>query len=94
MKKINLVIILILIFLTGCLNYTELNDIAIINTIGINKINNEFIININMLTPTKKDLDSNKSFKIKSKNISEAFDKLYLQTSKDINLSHLELLVL
>ena len=94
MKKINLLIILILICTTGCLNYTELNDIGIINTIGINKEDNNYIIDINMLTPTEKDLEKDKVYQIEAKSLNEAFDKLYLKTSKKINLSHLELMIL
>ena len=35
MKK--LLIIFILIFITGCDSYVELNDLAVINTLGIEK---------------------------------------------------------
>ena len=95
MRKAKIITLVIIFFLTtGCLNYTELNDIGIINTIGITKNNNSYIININMLTPTEKNLENNKTFEVKAESISEAFDKLYLLTEKDINLSHLELLLL
>lgn len=94
MKKISILLIVILIITTGCLNYTELNDIGIIDTIGITKNNDNFLININMLTPTTANLEENKTYKVEAKTINEAFDKLYLLTYKDINLSHLELLVL
>lgn len=94
MKKISILLIFILILTTGCLNYRELNDIGIINTIGITKNNDNFIININMLTPTENELNKNKTYEVSAKSINEAFDKLYLLTSKSINLSHLELLIL
>ncbi|MDD6879562.1 MAG: hypothetical protein PUD59_04990 [bacterium] len=94
MKKISILLIVILVITTGCLNYTELNDIGIIDTVGITKNNDNFLININMLTPTTANLEENKTYKVEAKTINEAFDKLYLLTYKDINLSHLELLVL
>ena len=95
MKKIKLFVLLFLILLnTGCLNYTELNNIGIINTIGISKDKNSYIVNINMLTPKENNLNESKKFEVNAKSISEAFDKLYLLTKKDINLSHLELLIL
>lgn len=94
MKKIKILLIIILITLTGCLNYTELNDIGVINTIGISKTNDNYIINVNMLTPTTNNLEKNKPYKTEAPSLNQAFDKLYLLTSKNINLSHLELLIL
>ena len=89
-----IIIVLILSFNTGCLNYVELNNIGIINTIGISKTENDYVININMLTPKEDDLEKNQVFETKAKKVSEAFDKIYLITEKNINLSHLELLIL
>lgn len=94
MNKIKYLLFLILFITTGCVNYTELNDIGIINAIGINKNNDDFIINVNMLTPTTNNLEENKTYEVKAPSLNEAFDKLYLSTYKDINLSHLELLIL
>lgn len=95
MKINRLLLILILpFFLTGCLNYTELNDVGIINTLGIDKNDKNYIIDINMLTPTTTNLEENKTYQVEAPSLNEAFDKLYLLTSKDINLSHLELLIL
>lgn len=93
MKKIKYIIIVILFTLTGCLNYVELNDIGIINVIGIDKENNGYIININMITPTGDDLEKSTTYEVYSSTLEEAFDKLYLLTSKKINLSHLELVM-
>lgn len=93
MKKIKYIIIVILFTLTGCLNYVELNDIGIINVIGIDKENDGYIININMITPTGDDLEKSTTYEVYSSTLEEAFDKLYLLTSKKINLSHLELVM-
>lgn len=96
MKKIKLLILLLILLFTtcGCLNYTELNDIGIIDAIGINKKDKNYTISINMLTPTVKNLEESKKYQVTAETLEEAFDKLYLLTSKDINLSHLELLLL
>lgn len=94
MKKINSLIILLLFFITGCTNYTDINDIGIINTLGIDKNDKNYIININMLTPNIDNLEKNKTYQVEAPSLNEAFDKLYLLTSKDINLSHLELLII
>ena len=94
MKKINSLIILLLFFITGCTNYTDINDIGIINTLGIDKNDKNYIININMLTPNIDNFEKNKTYQVEAPSLNEAFDKLYLLTSKDINLSHLELLII
>lgn len=93
MKRLKYILVLISFILTGCLNYVELNDIGIINVIGIDKNNNGYIININMLTPTTDLLNKSTTYEVQSKTLEEAFDKLYLLTSKKINLSHLELVM-
>ena len=48
MKKI-LVIILTLLFCTGCFDYKEINDLAIISAIGIDYENDEYIITLEIL---------------------------------------------
>lgn len=93
MNKTKLLLIFIIFLITGC-TYTDINDIGIINTLGINKIDDNYIIDINMLTPTANNLKENKTYQTQAPSLNEAFDKLYLLTYKDINLSHLELLVL
>ena len=93
MKKIKYIIIVILFTLTGCLNYVELNDIGIINVIGIDKDNDGYVININMVTPTDDDLEKSTTYEVFAYTLEEAFDRLYLLTSKKINLSHLELVM-
>ncbi len=94
MKKL---LILILIFmLTGCSSYIELNDLAIINTIGLEKENNIYkfyasIVNIkdeNTLEPQME------TYEIEGKSLNEIIDNLSLTLNKKIYLSHLNLLLL
>ena len=81
MKKIKYIIIVILFTLTGCLNYVELNDIGIINVIGIDKDNDGYVININMVTPTGDDLEKSTTYEVFASTLEEAFDRLYLLKS-------------
>lgn len=97
MKKIKLIILLpiLIIILSGCLNYIELNDIGIIDVICIAKDEKNYFVSINMLNPSIKDeKKERKNYKVDAPTIEQAFDKLYLLTAKSINLSHLELLIL
>ena len=45
MKKI-LIIILTLLLCTGCFDYKEINDLAIINAIGVDYENDEYVITL------------------------------------------------
>ncbi len=96
MKKIGLLIIIIFFF-TGCTSYTELNDLLIVNTIGISKEDNEYIVTI-ATVDTNNYRNNNNYEKIiyteKDEKLTQAFNKLYLSLDKEIYIYHLETLVL
>ena len=94
MKK--LLIILIIITLTGCSSYIELNDLAIINSIGIQKDDNNYKISISLLNEVDKDTlePSLRLIEINNTNLNLAFEELSLNLNKQIYLSHLNLLVI
>ena len=94
MKKIILLLTASLFLLTSCISYTELNDIGIVNMIGITKINENYEITINMIIPNDKDIKENKIFKVKNKNLDEGFNNLYEKTLRKIYLSHVDLLLI
>ena len=94
MKKIITILISILFLTTGCISYTELNDIGIVNAIGINKANDKYEITINMLIPEDDNLEQTKRFKTTSTNLEEAINDLYSKSLRKIYLSHLDLLML
>ena len=47
MKKI--ILILFLLLLSGCYNYQELNEIAIVSAIGIDKENSNYIVTLQII---------------------------------------------
>ena len=51
MKKI--ILLLIILLLSGCSDYKELNNLAIANTIGIDKKDNEYKLCIEVLNTDK-----------------------------------------
>ena len=62
MKYIKLILLLLVIFLTtGCVSYTELNELGIIDMILIDKDNDNYIVTINMITPSKDEIDAKKT---------------------------------
>ena len=94
MKK--LLIIFILIFVTGCDSYVELNDLAIINSLGIEYKDNSYKIYAGIVNIKEKDaLEPNiEIYDAEGKSLYEIIDNLSLTLNKKIYLSHLDLLLI
>ena len=93
MKKL-LFILSITLFLTGCNSYIELNDLGIINKIGIEHLNN-----YKLYASIIDDIDDNLSFNeklviVEGNTIEELINNLSISLNKKIYLSHLDLLVI
>lgn len=96
MKKI-MFIILSLFLMTGCVNYTELDELLVVTSIAIDYQNNEYIVYINTVEGSLDDSAIEKkylTYKSEGFTILEAFNNLYHDISKKVYLSHLDLLVL
>ena len=93
MKKIFL-IILIPLFLTGCNSYIELNDLGIINKIGIEKENNNYKLYASIIKNTDENKIENEIYSVTAKNIPDLIENLALTLNKKIYLSHLDLLII
>jgi len=92
MKKIFLLIFLL--FITGCMNYNELNDLAIIKSIGI-EYNNDYYIYAEIIEDIDKDnIPKTKVIKASGKNMDELFNNIKLLVNKEIYLDHIDLLIL
>ncbi|MGN1372003.1 MAG: Ger(x)C family spore germination C-terminal domain-containing protein [Candidatus Coprovivens sp.] len=96
MKKI-IFIIGIVLLISGCYDYRELNDMSIVSGIGIDYVDNQYKV-IFEITESKKDGSSTEistSIVVGSdSNISKAFDIAKNKTDKDVYLEHIELLVI
>lgn len=96
--KIKLGILIVLIsLLTGCRSYTELNDLSIVSTIGIDYQEGKYQLIINVIDGELDDQEIKKNITTleSSKNsLEEAFHDIYLKSSKKLYLSHLDLLIL
>ena len=101
MKKI-IILIFFMFILTGCYNYNEMNELAIVSTLGIEKERDNFIISASIVNIKKgsnqgsENSNSSKTvvFKTRGKNISECITNLSKVSSKKIFLSHLNLIIL
>lgn len=95
MKYTKLLIIILFTFLiTGCVSYSELNELGIIDMIIIDKKDDEYIVTVNMLLPKDDDLENKKTYTETNKSLNECLNDLYLSTTKKISFSHLELMAL
>ena len=94
MKKI--IIIILIIFLTGCYNYKELNKIGIVSSISIDKENDNYIVGAQVMNIKNEESDSSKVivYKEEGKTIEEAVRKMTKEMDKKLFGGHLNKLVL
>ena len=96
MKKI-LISLIPLIFLTGCYNYRELNELAIVSAIEIDKIDDEFHVTTQIVNATNqnKAASTNQTafiiYESTGKTLQEAFRNVIKQSSRKIYGMHLQL---
>lgn len=96
MKKTIILIIFILLFLESN-NYKELNSLAIITNIGIEKTNNKYKVTFQEIIPVKEENKINKTYKYytnTSNTIENAFNNLSEDITKEIYLEHLENIII
>lgn len=101
MKKV-IIILFSLFILTGCYNYRELNEIAIVSAIGINKNGDDYEVVVQVVNTQKQGSDSNSSgdqpkfiiYKQKGKTIQEALRYVVLESPKRFYANHMTLLLI
>lgn len=97
MKMKILIIIFLSILCTGCHSYTELNDLSIVSTIGIDYQDEKYQLVVNVIDGSLDDKEIEKetiTFQSEQSSLEEAFQDIYLKSSKKLYLSHLDLLIL
>ena len=96
MKKI-LIIILTLLLCTGCFDYKEINDLAIINAIGVDYEKDEYVITLEILND-QIDKDSSKITSYTKvgygKNLTSAIENAADKLSKQLIFNHIKLMIL
>lgn len=102
MKKIHkIIIILLFIFcLSGCYNYEEINNYAIVSGISIDQNkedNSKYDVGIQIMN-AKKDEEADNSlitfYKASGNTIFESLEKIMLDSPKEIYLGHNEVIVI
>lgn len=94
------VFVIVLISLSGCFNYNEINEYAIVSGISIdvdNKDPNKYEVGIQIMN-AKKDEESDNSlitfYKASGSTIYQALEKIMLDSPKEIYLGHNEVVVI
>lgn len=99
MRKI-LVYLVILFSFTGCQNYRELNDLAIVSGVSIAKVDDEYELTVEAVNPKKEqDASSSKEtdfviYKNKSDSIQEAFRRMINEAPKKMYGAQIDILIL
>lgn len=95
--KYKIILITLLFLLTGCYNYRELNDLAIISAIGIKKDNNIKltiqVLDTNDTSPQNKDANYI-IFNTEGKTIQEALRNVMKESSKRLFINHMQVLII
>lgn len=96
MKKI--LLILLLILCTGCYDYNELNEIAIISGVGIDKLNNEYVVTYEVINTEASKESSNdiKKYNVKGNggSLSEAFNNVNETLAKKAYFEQIKVMVI
>lgn len=102
MKKVSKIVILLVMSLTlsGCFNYKEINDYAIVSGISIDideKDKNNYDVGVQIMN-AKKDKESDNSlitvYNSKGSTIYQALEKIMLDSPKELYLGHNEVVVI
>ncbi len=99
MKKL-LLILITLTFLTGCYNYRELNDLAIVTAVSISQEKDNYNIAVQVVNP-KKDQDTSSSnepdfivYKSKGETLQAAFESLVKESPKRMYKTQMQILII
>ena len=96
MKVKFFIILLLSLLISGCYDYREINDLAIVSAIGIDKNENEYKV-IAQIVNTQKSQNKNSDFIIYSsddKSIQTAYNKITNEASKKLYVNHLNIIVI
>lgn len=93
MKKNIILLTSIILIITGCSKYRELNHISIISTITIEYKNNEYHLTLQEILPEKGENKVDYNYKYRettAKNLTQAFNNIINNSPKDIYLEKVQ----
>ena len=93
MKKFVFIVLLflfVLLFINGCGHYNEINNVMIVDSIGIDKKDNKYLVSFNTYIGKNK----YETYEVLVDDLETSFNEIYLLVNKKIYLSHLNILYL
>ena len=95
MKKTKAIFLILFLFfiiliISGCSNYNEINNVMLVDGIGIDKINNKYVVSFNTYLQN----DKYEVIDVEVETLDKAFNEIYLTVNKKVYLSHLNILFL
>lgn len=91
MKKI--LLILLILFCTGCYDYNEINDLEIVSGIVIDYEDEEYIVNIEVLDTSESASQGSYYLNGKGKTVEEAMNNVYFGSASTPFYSHMKTLI-
>ena len=92
MKKI-IISFITIIFLSGCFNYNELNDYAVVEAVSIDYNKSRYTINMLIANNSKNEEKKSTVYQAKGKNIYEAFKNIELISPHKLYLGHISVVI-
>lgn len=100
MKKCLIVFIILSLFLTGCWDRRELNELAITLAFGIDKVEDEYQVTAQVVVPTEVSMKGSTGrssvtlFKARGETVYEAIRKITKESPRKVYPGHLRMLVI
>ena len=93
------ILLLLILFLTGCYDHSELNKIAILTATEINKIDNEYIVKAEVVNPQSAEKNTITQapfiiYKGRGKTIQDAYRQIKLESSRYLYSDHLGIVII
>ncbi|ARF18777.1 Ger(x)C family spore germination protein [Sporosarcina ureae] len=100
MKKYILVLLVLTLFLSGCWDRRELNELGITMALGIDKVKNEYQVSAQVIVPSEVSLNASLGrsavtlYQASGETVYEAFRKMTKNSPRKIYAGHLRILVI
>ncbi len=100
-KQLKLLIVIgVVLLLCGCWNYSELNDLAITTSLGIDKEDDKYLVSVMIANAKSAQISAKEGqsqttvLEGKGKTLSEALENIDLKSPKQIYINHLSAIVI
>ena len=86
-------LILFILLLTGCTNYTELNNLSVVKNIGLSYQDNSYVLHTEIIQEVKDNNPITKIITTTDQKIDNLFRKIQIESTKELSFTHLDLMI-